>query len=177
MSCASTSSVSVFFLSILFGAFLSIVFDIFKLFNIVISDKPICEFINDALYFSFSGFLTYLFLLITINGEIRFFVFIGEVIGWTLHHVTIGRYFVKFTFPIIFSCKKFLKNVCSKAVTPLLKTSKFKSFKISLIIDKIKFFQKSVWVKNVSVVVLIKEKIKTFKLLLKPVWKILLYKK
>ena len=48
-------------------------------------------FFWDLFYFFSSGVATFLFLLAANQGQMRFYLLAGELIGWCLYHLTLGQ--------------------------------------------------------------------------------------
>ncbi len=112
------SPVTIFFLSIAFGVILSVLLDFFKIINMFFTFNKILSFIQDVLYLFLAGVLTFLFLLAVNNGEIRYFVFLGELLGWMAWHNTLGKYFLKFAEILVYFLKKSLKKIWDKLPKP-----------------------------------------------------------
>jgi len=83
--------VCVFFYSILLGFFLGIFYDMFRLFRVLINVRNIWIFCQDIIYFILSSLITFVFILIFNNGEFRFYVILGESIGWIIYYVSLGE--------------------------------------------------------------------------------------
>ncbi len=79
-----------FFLSLLFGAVLCLLYDLFRLFRL--SHKPSAPgiFLQDVLYFVLCGFLTYCFFIVRCSGEIRGYVLLGELLGFLACRCTLS---------------------------------------------------------------------------------------
>lgn len=93
--------------SFLLGIFLGIFYDIFRIIRLLISPKNLSVFIQDIVYFLVSGFLTFLFLLVFNYGESRFYILVGETLGWILYHISLGDLVYK-------NLKNIVKNRQSK---------------------------------------------------------------
>ena len=106
MEISLTSQVGVFFMSVFVGLILSIVYDLSYAVCLIFNINRKKIFIRDILYFIFCGIITFLFILAVNFGEIRFYIIIGELLGWCLYQVTIGgiiSFWVK-------TIKKFIKR-------------------------------------------------------------------
>ncbi len=82
-----------FFLSMLLGAVLCLVYDIMRAVRKFWLNKYWSVFITDIIYWIFSALITFIFLISRTNGEIRGYVFIGELLGFILCRITISRVF------------------------------------------------------------------------------------
>lgn len=126
------SPIYTFLFSILLGAILSIIFDFFKIINLTFEFNNILIFIQDILYFSISGVITFIFLLAFNNGQFSFFSILGEIFGWTLWHLSVGNKVTHFLSKKIYLLKNFLCRILSRVL--ILKT------KIFRILSRIKNF-------------------------------------
>ena len=100
----------IFIYSFLFGAVLGIIYDIFRIIRLFFKSRFWNVFIQDIIYFFFSGVSTFLFILFINSGEIRFYILAGEAIGFIIYYLTLGN--------IIYSiCDKFsgvIKKIYTK---------------------------------------------------------------
>lgn len=76
--------IEAFLWSLFFGAVFCIAFDFLCLLDTELSFGKVTVFILDILFFVLLGFLNFCFFLVFCNGEIRGYVFVGEVIGFFL---------------------------------------------------------------------------------------------
>ena len=75
------------------------------------------------------GVITFYFSLAFLEGQIRFFVFLGEILGFIVYYHTIRRLFDVVFNPIITIFKKILKK--------LLKTSRKVMYNIKIKLERI----------------------------------------
>lgn len=90
-----------FFLSIPLGFLLGAIFYILEGLDFTAKERKTAQFIWDIVFFLFAGFVTYCFLLIRSNGEIRAFILVGELIGFWVFKRLFGRITVWFLRRII----------------------------------------------------------------------------
>ncbi|MBQ5346602.1 MAG: spore cortex biosynthesis protein YabQ [Ruminococcus sp.] len=86
-------------------------------------------FICDTLFMIICGVITFYFSLAFLEGQIRFFVFLGEILGFIVYYHTIRRLFDVVFNPIITIFKKILKK--------LLKTSRKVMYNIKIKLERI----------------------------------------
>ena len=123
------SQLNVFGLSLIFGTFLSIIFDLFRIVDIISNAAIKQLFFEDVLYFFIVGILSFLFMLIVNKGNFGIFIVLGELIGFTLWHFSLGKLFVKFSKQIIIYTKNKISLLKDKLLKPMDKFySKLKSF-------------------------------------------------
>lgn len=89
------------------GIAIGIFFDIFRILRRSFKTPDIITYIEDILFWIFSG-IFFLFVLFKFNnGEIRNYVIIGMIFGILIYMLTISKYFIKFNVAII----KFIKKI------------------------------------------------------------------
>jgi spore cortex biosynthesis protein YabQ len=86
----------------LLGVILSVFFDFFMIINKLLKLDRVRVFFSDILFFIFAGLITFLFTIAFNNGEIRFYIMFGELLGAFIY-----RFLVRNT--VIESTVKFLK--------------------------------------------------------------------
>lgn len=135
-----SDQVHIFLMAILCGAIMGIINEPFRFLRYIgISDKA-SVFIQDITFMSVIAFISFFFALCYNKGELRFFILLGELIGFLIFRYTIGLitgklfYFLRFCIrKIAKSCKSIstvistiLSNFLSGLLVkmPLLKNSK-----------------------------------------------------
>lgn len=107
------------------GIAIGIFFDIFRILRKSFKTPDVITYIEDAIFWIFSG-LFFLFVLFKFNnGEIRSYVIIGLIVGIILYSFTISKYFIKISVFIINLVKKiifyplhFIWNIIKKIIKP-----------------------------------------------------------
>ena len=92
MEISLTYQIIVFATSVVLGFILNLVFDFFKIIELVLGKGELKTFIVDVVYFIFCAFISFLYMMVVSAGEIRIFYIAGEMAGWLLSHFTVGRY-------------------------------------------------------------------------------------
>ena len=108
MYMALAPSTLLFFYSILTGAFLGVVYDIFRILRIAYPPKKIGIIAQDITFALICIIATLIFLQFFTNGALRFFVLVGEFLGFLLYYLTIGVIVIKMAKVIIKIVKKIL---------------------------------------------------------------------
>ncbi len=103
------------------GIVLGFVYDIFRILRMIVNSKNISIFIQDVLYFIISGIVTFWFVLNFNSGDSRFYILVGEAIGWILYHLTVGNLIYKCSNKLVNSFKSKINMIKIKLIT---KTSK-----------------------------------------------------
>lgn len=102
------------------GAVLSVLYDVFRIIRVAFGGKKTAVFIEDLVFSLLALVLTFVFVIVFNNGELRFFVLIGELLGFVICHYTVGRIIIGFSRAIINSIKWFFKLI----FTPIIKVLK-----------------------------------------------------
>lgn len=90
------------------GIAIGIFFDIFRILRKSFKTPDIITYIEDIIFWIFSG-LFFLFVLFKFNnGEIRAYIFLGLLFGVLIYIFTISKYFIKISVTIINFTKKLL---------------------------------------------------------------------
>lgn len=92
MEISLTYQIIVFATSIALGFILNLIFDFFKIIELMLGKGELKTFIVDVVYFIFCALVSFLYMIVVSSGEIRLFYVAGELAGWLLSHFTIGRY-------------------------------------------------------------------------------------
>lgn len=95
MTIDSLSDVLSVFISLFFGAVISLIYDIFKSYRIAFKSSNIFIIVQDIIFSIISAILTYLLLYICVKGEIRWFVLIFEIIGFIIFRIFLSKLIVK----------------------------------------------------------------------------------
>lgn len=79
------------FLSCGLGFLLGAFYDIFRVMRLVMKPGAKAVFVQDMVFFLTSAIATFLFALAVMDGELRFYLFIGLIAGFCAYYFTIGR--------------------------------------------------------------------------------------
>ena len=127
-----TTQAKNFLLSLGLGFIMGIVYDLFRIIRLSISERKISIIIFDLLYCIFLCFTTFIFLITVNEGQVRFYLLLGEGVGFAIYYFSLGViifsfsqktiYFIKLCFRKIFSVLFLpfkwvftrLKRVCDK---------------------------------------------------------------
>lgn len=119
MDITITSQTYLFFTSILLGASLAAVYDIFRILRIAIPSGSLLIAIEDIFYFLFCTFVTFTFILRTNEGMVRSYILLGEIIGWVLYYLTLGNLVISFSRKIILFFEKLFLFVYRYFIRPV----------------------------------------------------------
>lgn len=106
---------------IITGMVLGIIFDVFRILRKSFKTSDFVTNIEDILF----GIITGAILLFTIfwfnNGELRFYLFLGIILGTIIYMLFISKYFIKINVAII----KFIKGIITLITKPFIILLKF----------------------------------------------------
>ena len=95
-----------FLFAFVLGALYSAFYDVFRALRLVKNQKPFTIFLEDLFYFLTLAFVTFFYLLTFTNGEVRFYVIIGIVLGFIAFYILLSKYnllLLKYLFKMIFN--------------------------------------------------------------------------
>lgn len=130
--------ISVFLMSCLIGGVLGFIYDIFRISRIAIKTHRIAIFIEDVVFFVIVTIMSFTFIIVENNGEIRGLLIIGEVIGAIIYFYTISVILLKSSKIIIKFLKWILAIVYKITIKPFVTLFSFINNKISVKLMQIK---------------------------------------
>ena len=110
-----------FLWSVLLGGALSVIYDLFRLDRLIFNRSVIAVAIEDILFFIISGISIFCLQLVTTNGQIRTFIFIGVIIGFLIIRYTLSKLFDLLLKPL----KKLVKIIRAKYKVFISKVADF----------------------------------------------------
>ena len=109
----------IFLFACLLGVVLSGIYDIFRVIRIAVPHGKAAIFTEDMLFFCICTIFSFIFLLKTTDGQIRFFILLGEGLGWLLHHCTLGELIIRISGAIIKAVKAILHFLYKWIIRPI----------------------------------------------------------
>ena len=111
-----------FLMSVLLGAILGVVYDVFRAFRIVFppARKSGAVFVQDILFWIIYGAAVFCYSTLAARGEIRFFVFLGSLAGFVLYILTIGNFIIGVLRWIFDAFYGVLRKVYSVTIEPIV---------------------------------------------------------
>ena len=101
MAIAIAEQTSVFFRSLLLGAVLGCLYDFFRITRLAFIIPSLLVLVEDLLFFLFSTVILFGFMLENRYGQIRYFILLGVVLGWTIYYFSVGSLVMKCSAGII----------------------------------------------------------------------------
>lgn len=75
------------------GFIIGILYDLFRAFRLCVSRGRISVALQDVLFFILTSMITFLFLLKTSYGVVRWYIIAGEIIGFSVYRLSCGKVF------------------------------------------------------------------------------------
>ena len=112
-----------FLLSVLLGAVLGVVYDCFRVARILLPPlaKPKPTFFEDVLFWLIYGFCVFCFAAATARGQVRIFMLLGSILGFTLYILTLGNLITGVIRSIVTAVYRVLHKVYSALIEPIVK--------------------------------------------------------
>ena len=134
-----------FFYSILLGIILCIYYDFLRSVCKVCKKSFLVNFFADIIFWVTSAFAIFIFLLARTNGELRGYVFAGNVLGFTFLRITFSRFLI-LLFSVILSkissffayLSKIFNNAYSKSERFIIEIWLFLIKKIKMLLKSVK---------------------------------------
>lgn len=101
MAITIAGQTAVFLRSLLLGVTLGCFYDLFRITRIALLLPSLLILLEDLLFFLFSSVTLFGFLLENSDGQIRWFILLGVVLGWTVYYFTVGSLVMKCSARII----------------------------------------------------------------------------
>ncbi len=108
-----------FLISFYFGIFTALLFDIFRVLRKTFAHKNFLVQIEDLLFWLIVTFLFYYIFLHRNNGEIRFYLLLGFLLGFLLFLLTISKFFIKYLSKFVFFIKKVISKIFNFLLQPV----------------------------------------------------------
>ena len=103
-----TNQVYLFFIFIINGILIGLLFDFFRISRKVIATNDFITYLEDTLFWILTGFIILYSIFTFNNGELRLFVFLGILMGVLFYMLFMSSYIIKINIKIINITKKIL---------------------------------------------------------------------
>lgn len=100
-----------FILFVINGVIIGILFDIFRIIRKTFKTSDFITYIEDTIFWILSGITTLYFIFNFNSGEIRLYIFLGIILGISLHILLISKYFIKINTMILDKIKKVVEII------------------------------------------------------------------
>lgn len=110
---------AVFLQSIIVGAALGVLYDAFRISRVAFPTAQGIIFAEDVLFFLVCALVTFFFGLGAIDGSLRVFLIIGELIGAVLYYFSLGKLVMGVSKRIIAAIKAVMSFIFYKILCPI----------------------------------------------------------
>jgi spore cortex biosynthesis protein YabQ len=139
-----------FLFSLPLGFSLGIIYEPFRFFHKFTSSRNTYYLITDIIFMMICGIVTFFYCLAFLEGSIRWFVLIGEILGFFVYYRFVTPFFNKIYAPIIKFSKKIFGKLLKKGRNIMYNIRKiFKSLSCKLssgiteLVDKVSAYGKN----------------------------------
>lgn len=108
----------IFMVFTIVGMIIGILFDIFRILRKTIKTNDIMTYVEDVLFWIITGIIIIYSMYVFCNGELRFFMIIGIIMGSIMYLITLSKYVIKISVLLIETIKKIV-------IIPIIKIIKF----------------------------------------------------
>lgn len=110
---------NLFLIFVINGAIIGLVFDIFRILRKSFKTSDIITIIEDILFWIITGIIILYSIFIFNDGEIRFFMFIGILLGVMLYMLILSQHIIKISVRIILTMKRILTFIFKILISPI----------------------------------------------------------
>ena len=108
-----------FFIYLISGILIGILFDIFRILRKSFKTTDFITYIEDIVFWLFTGAFLIIILFKFSNGEIRLYNIIGVILGFIFYMLTISNLFIKINVRAIIFIKNILYRTISIIIYPI----------------------------------------------------------
>ena len=120
-----TNQAYLFFIFIINGIIIGMLFDFFRILRKSFKTSDFITYIEDSLFWVLTGVVILYSIFIFNNGEIRFFMFLGIILGLIIYMFLFSSYIVKINVIIIRIIKKIILKILKILIFPIDYVYKF----------------------------------------------------
>ena len=110
---------TLFLKSVLLGGAFGLLYDLLRITRIALPTAKWAVFIGDVLFFKVCAAATFLFLMRTIDGQVRFFIFVGVILGLLLYFQTLSIPIMGVSSAVIRAVKAILRAIYRWILFPI----------------------------------------------------------
>ena len=96
-----TNQAYLFFIFIINGILIGLLFDFFRILRRIIKTNDIITYIEDVLFWILTGFIILYSIFVFNNGQLRLYMFLGIILGAFTYMLFISSYFIKINIKVI----------------------------------------------------------------------------
>ncbi len=108
---SGSQQIRIFLYALGFGFFIGVLYDLFRALRLMLTNGRKAFIVSDILFSLAAGFFTFLFALSRLDGNIRGYVLMGELLGFLIYSVSFGVFFSRLTDRIIRTVYRFFAAI------------------------------------------------------------------
>lgn len=108
-----------FVIFVINGILIGFLFDVFRIIRRTFKTTDLATYIQDIAFWIIAGIITLAFIFYYNNGEIRFYVLLGIILGVLSYILTISKYVIQVSVKIINYIKKIISTIINFILLPL----------------------------------------------------------
>lgn len=118
-----SEQVELFLLSVILGIGLGILYDCFRVVRIIFppAKKKGAVCLTDIIFWLCYGFSIFLYSVVMARGQVRFFYFLGSIVGFILYIVSVGNLITGIIRAIVKWIYRVLQKVYYHTISPIVK--------------------------------------------------------
>ena len=109
------------------GLLIGLLFDFFRILRKSFKTSDIITYIEDILFWILTGIILLYSIFTFNNGEIRFYMFLGVILGCIIYMLLFSRYIVNTITKIVLFFKKIILKIVNIIIYPLKMLIKIKN--------------------------------------------------
>lgn len=113
-----TNQAYLFCIFIINGIIIGILFDFFRILRKTFKTSDLITYIEDSLFWILTGIIILYSIFVFNNGEIRFFIFFGIILGVLLYMLLFSSYIIKINVKMINLIKKIVIKIIKVLLIP-----------------------------------------------------------
>ncbi|WP_130808083.1 spore cortex biosynthesis protein YabQ [Senegalia massiliensis] len=101
------------------GIILGFIYDLYRVFRYYLKPKRIATMIEDTIFFILISIIVLLLLFYTNSAELRWYVFLGFLVGSILYKIIFSKYIIKILIFIMNKIIKVFKTILGTVISPI----------------------------------------------------------
>lgn len=144
------SQANLFLIFTLDGILIGLLFDIFRILRKSFKTADIVTYIEDTIFWLLTGAIILYSIFVFNNGEIRFFMFIGILLGIAFYLLLFSKYVIKVSVTIINVVKNIIMWIYKILITPIRFIYKIMEKPIKIVVINVSKIFRQVHTKNIN---------------------------
>lgn len=144
------SQANLFLIFTLDGILIGLLFDIFRILRKSFKTADIVTYIEDTIFWLLTGAIILYSIFVFNNGEIRFFMFLGILLGIAFYLLLFSKYVIKISVTIINGVKNVIIWIYKILITPIRFIYKIMEKPIKIVVINLSKIFRQVHTKSIN---------------------------